>query len=81
MEKAKEILKSIANEIDEVERCVTAFTEFGDFALTIRYIYYIKKGAEIYPTMDLVNMEILKRFGEEKLEFAYPTQLIYTKQV
>ena len=81
MKRAEEILQEISEENPDVEKCITAFTTFGDFALTIRYIYYIRKGADIFGTMDAVNMEILRRFEEEKLEFAYPTQMIYTKKV
>ncbi len=81
MKRAEEILKEISENNPDVENCITAFTSFGDFALNIRYIYYIRKGADIFGTMDSVNMEILKRFEEEKLEFAYPTQMIYTKPV
>ncbi len=82
MKKAEEILQDIAKQNPDVEdKCVTAFTAFGDFALNIRFIYYIKKGSDVFGTMDSVNMEILKRFGEESLDFAYPTQFIYTKQV
>ena len=81
MKKAEEILQDIAkNNADVDNECVTAFTEFGDFALNIRYIYYITRGADIFGTMDAMNMEILRRFEEEKLEFAYPTQVVYTKK-
>ena len=81
MKKAQEILRDIVKQNSDLdEECVTAFTEFGDFALNLRFIYYISKGADIFGNMDAVNMEILRRFEEEKLEFAYPTQVIYTKQ-
>jgi len=81
MKHAEEILQEISKENPNVDRCITSFTSFGDFALNIRFIYYIKKGSDIYGVMDSVNMEILRRFEEEKLEFAYPTQFVYTKQV
>ena len=80
MQLAMDILKEISVEnpnIDE-SKTVTSFTSFGDFALNIRYIYYIKKGANIYDTMNDINMEVLKRFNENKLEFAFPTQTLYT---
>ena len=81
MKKAEEILQDIAkNNVDVDNECVTAFTEFGNFALNIRYIYYINKGGDIFGAMDAMNMEILRRFEEEKLEFAYPTQVVYTKK-
>ena len=82
MKKAQEILQDIVKQNNDLdEECVTAFTEFGDFALNLRFIYYINKGADIFGNMDAVNMEILRRFEAEKLEFAYPTQLVYTKEI
>ena len=80
MQLAMDLLQDIGKEntaLDET-RTVTAFTAFGDFALNIRYIYYIKKGSDIFDTMTEVNMEILKKFNANKLDFAFPTQTLYT---
>jgi len=80
MKKAQEILQDIVKSNKELDKeCVTAFTEFGDFALNLRFIYYIKRGHDIFGNMDAVNMEILRRFEKAKLEFAFPTQVIYSK--
>ena len=80
MEKAMNILQDISKNNQHVDdsRTVTAFTAFGDFSLTIRYIYYIIKGSNIYDTMNEVNMEVLKQFNDNKLEFAFPTQTLHT---
>ena len=40
--------------------------------------YYIKPGADILGVQTSVNMAILERFNAEGLEFAFPTQTIYT---
>jgi len=80
MQLAMDILQDISKQniaLDE-KRTVTAFTAFGDFSLNIRYIYYIKKGSDIFATMTEVNMEILKQFNANKLDFAFPTQTLYT---
>jgi len=80
MEEAMRILHDIAaSHPDTEENIVTAFTEFRDSSLNIRFIYYIKKGASVFGTQNAVNMEILKRFNEKGLEFAYPTQTVYHK--
>jgi MscS family membrane protein len=81
MERAMELLGEIAagNESLE-EKVVIGFTEFGDSAMTILFIYYIKKGADIVGTQTAINLEILKRFNTEGLEFAFPTQTLYTIQ-
>jgi MscS family membrane protein len=80
IELAMSILREIASENPDTEDdIVTAFTEFGDSALNIRFIYYIKKDAGIFETQNSINLEILRRFNAQKIEFAYPTQMIFTK--
>ncbi|WP_353663118.1 mechanosensitive ion channel family protein [Hydrogenimonas sp. SS33] len=80
MEEAMAILREIAaSHPDTEETIVTAFTEFKDSSLNIRFIYYIRKGASVFGTQNAVNMEILKRFNEKGLEFAFPTQTVYHK--
>ena len=82
MEKAMAILQSIAHEHPNTEEnVVTAFTAFLDSALNIRFIYYIKKGASVFDTQNAINLEILRRFNDEGLEFAYPTRTVYTKEL
>ncbi len=79
MQKAMEILRQIVQENDHTEeKVVTAFTAFNDFALNIRLIYYISKGNSVFGVQTEVNLEILRRFNEAGLEFAFPTQTIYT---
>jgi MscS family membrane protein len=82
MQLAMDILQDICNKNIDLDgsRTVTAFTEFGDFALTITFIYYINKGSDIFGTMNDVNMEILKQFNAEKLDFAFPTQTLFTNK-
>lgn len=81
MQKAMDVLLEISNNNpDTEEKVLTGFTGFGDFALQITYIYYIKKDSDILATQTAMNMEILKKFAENGLEFAFPTQTIYTAQ-
>jgi len=78
MQRAMDILQEIILSDEDLEdEAVTAFTAFNDFALNIRLIYYIRKEAPIFESQTNVNMAILKRFNEEKLEFAFPTQTIF----
>jgi len=80
MEKAMQILKDIAlaNSNLDKDNITTAFTSFGDSAMIIRLVYYIIKGGDIYGVMTEINMEILKKFNQAKLDFAFPSQTIYT---
>ncbi len=80
MQRAMQILQEIAAENSALEKnVVTAFTAFNDFALNIRFIYYVKKGESVFGNQTWMNLEILKRFNAEKLEFAFPTQTIYAE--
>lgn len=80
MESAMSILKLIAFTNDSVENdYIVSFNSFGDFSLGILFIYYIVKGEDILQTQTMMNIEILKQFNEAGLEFAFPTQTVYTK--
>ena len=82
IEKAMQILKDIADENAEAiqDNPSVGFNAFGDFALNVVFVYYIKKGADILGTQTSVNLEILKRFTKGKIELAFPTQTILTKR-
>ncbi len=78
MQEAMNILQAIADaNSDTEEKTVIYFSSFGDFAMTIKFIYYIKKGCSVAMTQSDMNMAILKQFNDHKLEFAFPTQTLY----
>ena len=75
--RATEILREIVAATDGLEeKVVTGFNAFGDFALNILFIYYIRAGADIVGVQTAVNLAILERFTAEGLEFAFPTQTV-----
>lgn len=79
--KAIEILKDISGQSKNLEgNTLISFNAFGDFSLGILFIYYIKKSSNILETQTEINLEILKQFNAEKLEFAFPTQTIYSEK-
>jgi len=72
-------LQAIVDENENLEEnSVISFTEFGDFALGILFIYYISKDSDIMGAQTAVNLEIKKRFEKIGIEMAFPTQTIYT---
>ncbi|MDR2009338.1 MAG: mechanosensitive ion channel family protein [Bacteroidales bacterium] len=80
MKEALDILKLMPKIIKEVDTKDIAadFTDFGDSALVITYIYFIKKSSpNIVSTTSQVNTEILTRFNNAGIEFAFPSQTIY----
>ncbi|MDA3885983.1 MAG: mechanosensitive ion channel family protein [Candidatus Delongbacteria bacterium] len=60
---------------------IISFNNWGDFNLGILFIYYIRKEADILATQSKINLQVLKQFNENGLEFAFPTQTIYKKEL
>lgn len=56
---------------------IVFFSAFGDFSMNITFIYYIKKEESIAGTQSEMNLQILRRFNKQGLEFAFPTQTLY----
>jgi len=82
MQEAMNILQQIVKDSKSLEeKCTVAFNQFGDSAMNILFIYYIAKGKDIAGTQTEINMEILKRYAKAGLDFAFPTQTLYTKPV
>ena len=80
MQQAMTILKGLAAANDALEEKVSiGFNAFGDFAMNILFIYYIKKEAGILETQTDINVRILEEFTKAGLDFAFPTQTLYTK--
>ncbi|TNF34788.1 MAG: mechanosensitive ion channel family protein [Gammaproteobacteria bacterium] len=81
MDKALAILKAIADENPGVdEKVILFFSGFGASSLNITFIYYITKDYDIPQVQNEVNRAILKRFNEQGLAFAFPTQTIHLQQ-
>lgn len=82
MEKAMEFLKEIVKNNPKVEDdALISFNSWGDFSMGILFIYYIKSPDDILSAQTEINMAILRKFNEAGLEFAYPTQMVYKKEV
>jgi len=80
IEQTMSLLKEIASNQPAIEEDVKlGFNSFGDFALGILFIYYIKKGEDILETQTQMNLAILRSFSENNLEFAFPSQTIYAE--
>lgn len=54
-----------------------AFNKFSDSSLGIIFIYWIIKDGDILQTQTDVNLNILRQFNANKLEFAFPSQTVY----
>lgn len=59
------------------------FTTFGDSALVFEVVYYVES-ADYKVFLEIqqkFNFDLMARFAELGIEFAYPTQTIYTKKI
>ncbi len=84
MKEGMKIIKTVITENKEVDNhCRVYFKTFSDSGLDIATSYWIKdtdleKGQTI---QNAVNLKIKQGFEKAKIEFAYPTQLLYTKSL
>ncbi len=55
------------------------FKSFGDFSLNFEAVYFVLSPdyAVFMDTQQAVNLTLFRRFAEEGIEFAYPTQTVY----
>jgi small-conductance mechanosensitive channel len=61
------------------ERC--HFVEFGASSLDLELVYHIdtQDYGTAMDTQQRINLDILKRFEEKGIDFAYPTQTLYVE--
>jgi MscS family membrane protein len=82
IQNAIEIIKKIvdAEKGTSKGKCEVYFDEFSSSSLDLLVIYWIKDLAKIFTIKNDINFKIKKAFEKGKIEFAYPTQTIYTKK-
>ena len=85
--RAVEIIKEILADVPEVntdpERLPRVyFNEFNDWSLNIYMSYWVKPPDYwLYQQVnERVNLEMMKRFEAEQIEFAFPSQTLYVKK-
>lgn len=77
--KIPEIIKKIIQETKGVTFDRSHFESFGDFSLNFETVYFVASSDyNVYmDKQQQINTAIKQRFEEEKIEFAYPTQMLY----
>lgn len=81
IERIPQILRGII-ERDQVRIDRIHFAKFGDFSLNFDVVYYVKS-PDYNVFMDIhqdINFKILRRFEEEGIAFAYPTQSLHVEK-
>jgi small-conductance mechanosensitive channel len=80
LEKIPKIIKDIIDKQDRARFDRSHFKGFGNFSLDFETVFWVKL-ADYNIYMDIqqiINLGIINKFREENIEFAYPTQMIYT---
>ncbi len=75
------IIKDVLDGIENVRFDRVHFTAFGDSALLFDFVYFIES-ADMVTYLDAqheFNYRLLRAFADKGIEFAYPTQTIYSK--
>jgi MscS family membrane protein len=76
---ARGIIKKLCSENPNIEDDVTvSFNEFNQTNINLVWIYYIKKGADIFNTKNEINIAVLSKLNETGLNFAYVVHNVYT---
>ncbi|HON59078.1 MAG TPA: mechanosensitive ion channel family protein [Smithella sp.] len=84
MEKLRRIKEIVAEIIEKQENARldrVHFKEYGDSSLKFEVVYFVTNpDYTLYmDVQESINLEIFRRFKEEGIEFAYPTQTLYVK--
>ena len=86
-QKAVEIIKDILANVSEVNAVADKpprvyFSDFNDWSLNIYMSYWVSPPDYwLYQqTNERVNLEMMKRFEAEKIDFAFPSQTLYLKK-
>jgi small-conductance mechanosensitive channel len=79
IEKIPAILREIISERPQIGFDRAHFKEFRESALYVEVVYFVESPDYVLymDTQQSINLAIIRRFGEEGIEFAFPTRMIY----
>jgi len=81
VEKAAEIAKEIIKETPDTRLDRVHFKDYGNFSLNFEAVYYVlKPDYTLYmDCQHAINLQLYRRFEQEGIPFAFPTQTIHLK--
>jgi small-conductance mechanosensitive channel len=82
LERIPGIIREVVERYDDARFDRSHFQKYGDFSLNFETVYYMLM-PDYNAYMDrqqAINLEIYKRFEEEEIEFAYPTQTLFLEK-
>lgn len=79
--KIPKMIEDIINDIESAKIERIHFKSFGESALSFEVSFYLDTPnySDYMNIQQEINIRIMEKFEKEKIEFAYPTQTIYTK--
>lgn len=80
--RATEILREVFTAHPSTKQCIVAFDKFAESSLNILvvHIWANPEFLQLLAAMQEFNLEIKRRFDEEQIEFAFPTQTVFVKR-
>ncbi len=78
LEKVPQLIKEIIDEEPKTRFDRAHFKSYGDFSLNYQIVYFVlsRNYTEYMDAQQNINLAIFKKFQEEGIEFAYPTQTL-----
>lgn len=82
LKKIPDLIKEVIDNVDQVRFDRSTFSGYGDFSLDFETVYYvlIPDYAEYMYKQQEIYLAIFKKFSEENIEFAYPTQTVFVSK-
>ncbi len=82
LEQIKSVVVKIFDDIETADLDRVFFTTMGDFSLNFEVVYYTNSPEmkDFLTVQEKFNFALFKKFAELGIDFAYPTQVIYSKQ-
>lgn len=83
LEKIPPMIKSVIESNNNTRFDRAHFKNFGDSALNFEIVYYmlVPDYASFMDCQQAINLELFKKFEQEGIEFAYPTQTLFVEKV
>ncbi len=77
IDEAITILKAIIEHSPDVNHydSIIFLEKFSPSSVDINFTYFIKKGSDNHATQTDINLQVLQKFKQAGIEFAYPTQV------
>ncbi|MFA5321890.1 MAG: mechanosensitive ion channel family protein, partial [Smithella sp.] len=78
----KEIVSDVIKKTERTRLDRVHFKEYGDSSLDFEVVYFVTDSDyNIYmDVQESINLEIFRRFSEERIEFAYPTRTVFLQK-